>query len=71
VCSPLMGAALLTVPGVFDSLMATPNCQTFPKPRMVDLDNHFAVGDLAEWSMAVVLKTSGDRLYQDGYVSAA
>jgi hypothetical protein len=24
---------------------------------------------MAEWSMAVVLKTSPDRLYQDGYIS--
>jgi len=23
---------------------------------------------MAEWSMAVVLKTSSDRLYQDGYI---
>jgi hypothetical protein len=26
---------------------------------------------MAEWSMAVVLKTSPDRLYQDGYIFAA
>jgi len=25
---------------------------------------------MAEWSMAVVLKTSPDRLYQDGYIFA-
>jgi len=25
---------------------------------------------MAEWSMAVVLKTSRDRLYQDGYIFA-
>jgi hypothetical protein len=31
----------------------------------------FRRGGMAEWSMAVVLKTSPDRLYQDGYISAA
>jgi hypothetical protein len=34
---------------------------------MLDLLGNYR-GGMAEWSMAVVLKTSADRLYQDGYI---
>ena len=39
-------------------------------PETCEFRPDFHRGGMAEWSMAVVLKTSPNRLYQDGYIFA-